>query len=74
MEVNRLNKAERAAYEKLKELEAIWPDSLWLFSAAGSLWLMKKLRGECVMTDYGGFDQARVVGESIVIENDGGDW
>ena len=74
MQVNRLNKRERAAYEKLEELEAIWPDSLWLFSAAGSLFVMKKLRGEPVMTENGSVDESRVVGEEMFIWNDGGDW
>lgn len=74
MEVSRLNKRERAAYEMLEELEQIWPDTLWLYSGGGSLFVMKKLHGEHVMLDNGGVDGERIVGEQIFIENDGGDW
>jgi hypothetical protein len=66
---------EMQAISALKRLARQWPRSLWLFSASGSLEVMKKNDdGEVVMIpEYGGVDPAYSVA-TIDIENDGGDW
>jgi hypothetical protein len=65
---------ERAAIKALKRVAACWPNSLWLFSASGSLNVMRKgADGEHVQTPSGGVDPAYSV-DRIDIENDGGDW
>lgn len=69
----RLTPEEKKAIQALKELELDWPESLWLFSAAGELYVMRKRDGERVTTGYGGMDQGYIVAR-IEIENDGGDW
>jgi hypothetical protein len=69
-------KEELRAITALRRVAKIWPDTLWLFSGSGSLWVMKKgPNGEHVVTPHGGMDPAFVVeGGSIPIDNDGGDW
>lgn len=70
----RMNAAEQQAVENLLELAMRWPKSLWLFSAAGTLFVMKKnSQGERVMKASGGVDQKQVMFK-VPIENDGGDW
>jgi hypothetical protein len=70
----RLNAAETEAVQTLQRLARRWPSSLWLFSASGTLWVMKKnSKGQRVSRDVGGYDERRVVGK-FPIENDGGDW
>ena len=70
----RMNAAEHQAVRSLMELSLLWPSSLWLFSASGTLYVMKKnSRGERVMTASGGVDQKQVMFK-VPIENDGGDW
>jgi len=70
----RLSHVEQQAVENLLEVAMRWPKSLWLFSAAGTLFVMKKnSQGERVMKASGGVDQGQVVGK-VPIENDGGDW
>lgn len=65
---------EREAVASLKSLSKRWPKSLWLFSANGTLNVMKKKRGGKRATlPGGGMDPAYVVA-TIPIENDGGDW
>ena len=69
-------KAYREAIRALKRAAKIWPDSLWLFSADGSLCLMKCGEyGGHVHTDsfQGGIDQEYLI-TTIDIDNDGGDW
>ena len=69
-----LNDEEKKAIRALKRVAKKWPKSLWLFSASGSLCVMKKgPDGNCVMTPGGGVDQNYLV-DSIYISNDGGDW
>jgi hypothetical protein len=72
-----LTNEENKAIRALKKLEAIWPRSLWLFSASGSLCVMKKnADGEQAFRETArgdGVDQAFIVA-TIDIENDGGDW
>ena len=69
-----LSEDERKAVTSLKRLAKSWPDTLWLFSASGSLCVMKKDGdGEKVHTTDGGFDSTYLV-DQIDIPNDGGDW
>lgn len=69
-----LSKAEQAAIKALHRVAAIWPKTLWLFSASGSLCVMRTVDGERVMTAWGGgVDQAFIV-DKVDIPNDGGDW
>ena len=71
--MDELTKEERAAIAALNRVAKRWPDSLWLYSASGSLCVMRKdaegekaVKGEGVDPDY--------VVDYIDIENDGGDW
>lgn len=72
-----LTKEERNAIATLKRLAKRWPETLWLFSASGSLEVMKKKPDGLpayIQTGNGeSVDQAYVVA-TIDIENDGGDW
>ena len=69
-----LSKEEKAAIDTLKRLSKRWPESLWLFSASGRLWVMKKdADGKRVELPHCGVDPAYVVTD-INIDNDGGDW
>lgn len=68
-----LSEEEKKAIKKLKNVAKIWPKSLWLFSASGTLCVMKKKDGETVMNSSGSVDDNFVV-DYINIENDGGDW
>lgn len=71
-----LSAAEVAAIKSLERLAKRWPGSLWLYSASGTLWVMR--------TDDNGM-QAHLSGgrsgidpgysvTAINIQNDGGDW
>lgn len=65
---------EALAIAALKRLAARWPESLWLFSASGSLCVMQKDDdGDRRRTLGGGMDPAACL-DTIGIENDGGDW
>lgn len=65
---------EKRAIAALKKLAKTWPKSLWLFSASGSLCVMKNDEdGERRIRDGGGVDDAALVTQ-INIPNDGGDW
>lgn len=76
-----LTAEEKRAISALKRVAKKWPDSLWLFSASGSLLVMKKnANGERALLgslnyEFKGntVDQDYVV-DDINIENDGGDW
>jgi hypothetical protein len=71
-----LTKDEKSAIRRLKRLANDWPDGLWLFSASGTLWVMKTdENGDQAMKEGlgGGFDPGYCV-EIINIPNDGGDW
>ena len=58
----------------LNRLVNIWPESLWVWSADGKLYLMHTgPDGERVMTDSGGVDDAYIV-DAFNIPSDGGDW
>jgi hypothetical protein len=64
---------EEKAIAALKALAKKWPKTLWLFSASGTLSVMKKKNGEHVLTPGGGMDPDFLV-DTVDIENDGGDW
>lgn len=65
---------ERKAIASLKRLAKKWPESLWLFSASGSLCVMKALPdGGRAHTNDGGFHPDFCL-DKINISNDGGDW
>lgn len=69
-----LTSAESKAIGALEQLAKKWPKSLWLFSANGSLCVMKKdSTGKRVLTALGGADPDTCVA-TINIENEGGDW
>ena len=68
-----LTKKERAAIRALEKVAKIWPDSLWLFSSSGRLWVMKKKDGERGINNSGIYNSVYTMTE-IYIENDGGDW
>jgi len=72
-------KKEQKAIDSLKRIAKKWPETMWLFSASGTLCVMRKgENGEQVTTDIkkyggGGMDQEYVLA-TIDIINDGGDW
>lgn len=67
-------KEEQKAIDNLNKLSKSWPKSLWLFSASGTLCVMRTgHNNERIMTKKGGVDQDYVL-TSVNIPNDGGDW
>lgn len=65
---------ERRAIAALHRLAKRWPDTLWLFSASGTLCVMRLGEdGDKLRTADGGMDPSAVL-TSINIPNDGGDW
>ena len=70
-----LSKEEEKAIAALERVAKIWPDTLWLFSGDGSLYVMKKDNiGRHAIKSHGGVDDAFIVDEILGIDNDGGDW
>lgn len=73
-----LTKEEELAINSLKRLAKRWPETLWLFSASGTLWVMRKnsdggrAHGGCNVSNEG-VNPDYIVAR-IDIENDGGDW
>jgi hypothetical protein len=66
---------EAKAIAALHKLAKTWPKSLWLFSASGSLYVMRKAEdGSHASLSNHGVDPAYILGKSVNIENDGGDW
>ena len=66
---------EEQAVSRLKRLAKVWPQSLWLFSANGSLKVMRFGKdGEQVTLVSGGVDPNYIVDRIVGIPNDGGDW
>lgn len=69
-----LTDKEATAIKQLKALASHWPKSLWLFSANGSLNVMKCTpEGKHATLPSQGMDPAYVVATAD-IPNDGGDW
>ena len=69
-----LTKDETKAINTLKRLAKTWPESLWLYSASGTLHVMRKGEdGHAAMLPTGGVDPDYAL-TSVGIENDGGDW
>lgn len=65
---------EARAIRALQRLAKRWPKSLWLFSASGSLNVMRANRdGDRAHVSGGGMDPAYSLA-TINIPNDGGDW
>jgi hypothetical protein len=65
---------EARAIRALKRLAKRWPSSLWLFSASGSLCVMRSGEdGKHVHTAEYGIDP-RYSLDTIDISSDGGDW
>ncbi len=64
---------EQQVVRALEKLAAGWPKDLWLYSASGTLCLMRKVDGERVM-DGEGCAASVKVWSTRKIENDGGDW
>ena len=70
---------EEQVIRALKRLSRGWPSHLWLFSASGTLHLMRNdADGNRVVVKAGGIDgvdPACIVEDDFHgIENDGGDW
>ncbi len=69
-----ITKEEEKAINALKKVAKKWPKSLWLFSASGTLHVMKKgENGEQVHLNNFSMDPDYTI-TSIDIQNDGGDW
>jgi hypothetical protein len=70
-----LTAKEEGAVLALKHIAKSWPKNLWLFSASGTLCVMKRnsKREMAERPGYGGYDPAYKVAD-IKIPNDGGDW
>ncbi len=73
MELTGLSENEIKAIASFKRLAKKWPSTLWLYSASGTLNVMKKneegdqaMKGDGADSDY--------IVARIDIENDGGDW
>ena len=60
-----------AAFQRLAKK---CPESLWLFSASGSLCIMKIPEDGEIMADNGGVNQENIIDTIQGIHNDGGDW
>lgn len=73
-----LTQEEKRAIASLKKVAKQWPGTLWLFSASGTLCVMKKTADG--KHGYGGANPSRTgvdpdfTVDTINIENDGGDW
>ncbi len=72
-----LTEKEKKAIEALERVAKIWPASLWLFSASGTLCVMRKGENGKRAVDMAGgcesVDRDYIVTD-ISIDNDGGDW
>ena len=73
-----LSPEEEKAISSLRRVAKKWPKSLWLFSASGSLCVMRSgPDGEHVHVRGGqgeGMDKDYIVETIQNISNDGGDW
>lgn len=67
--------AERKAIAALKRLAKKWPKSLWLFSASGSLLVMRARQdGRHALDKFGSVDHEYTLDQIHGISNDGGDF
>lgn len=67
---------EARAIKELKALARRWPKTLWLFSASGSLHVMRALEDGShahLGWPHGGVDPAFLL-DTVSISNEGGDW
>ena len=64
---------EARAIKSLERVAQNWPKSLWLFSASGTLHVMKYADNGDRMRVFDGMDPDASV-TTINISNDGGDW
>ena len=68
-------KEESNIISSLRRIAKKWPETTWLFSASGTLCVMRcGEKGEQVTTSSGGIDQNYVLDTISGIPNDGGDW
>lgn len=68
---------ERKAIAALKRLASKWPSSLWLFTASGTITVMRMGEdGAPVYAEDGGVDQRYILDriDPLLIRADGGDW
>ena len=68
-----LTNEERKAISSLKRLAKRWPKSQWLFSASGTLHVMRNGEDGEAVYDGEGIERDCII-TSIDIQNDGGDW
>ena len=69
-----ISKEEDKAIKSLQRLSKRWPKSLWLYSASGTLCVMKgDENGGAIFNERGSIDSEYVVA-TIDIPNDGGDF
>ena len=69
-----LTRDEEKAIASLERLAKRWPKSLWLYSASGSLNVMRLNEDESTgHSPHSGPDPSRSI-TTINIRNDGGDW
>lgn len=69
-----LTKEEEKAIAALRRVAGKWPKTLMLFSANGSLYVMKLNEKGDHMDRWGDPDQSLCVTTISGIRNDGGDW
>lgn len=69
---------EQKAINSLNRLAKKWPETLWLFAGAGSLYVMKLGEdGLPVITEFGGVNPEYIVGRIDIFcdgGGGGGDW
>ena len=64
---------EQKIIKSLKRLAKKWPKGLWLYSASGTLCVMRTGPNGVVLNANGYIDQDYRL-DSVNIPNDGGDW
>ena len=69
-----LTKEEASAIDTLQRLGKRWPKSLWLFSASGSLYVMRKEADGGRHAPKVNRDSDFIAATIMGIENDGGDF
>ena len=64
----------RRLVRRLRQIERDWPEGYWLFSASGTLHLMREKPDGRTTGACGGMDRDDIVESFSGIPNDGGDW